>query len=159
MPEAGFDLTSMIDVVMLLIVFFMMSSQFSQLENTTMDLPAQAGGIETSQRSTSVVIDLDAQGQIRIQGAEVPFERLGAVLAMERQEATAAKAGGEADTPGSVDGAMQSQRAGLVIRADRNCSTRFLNRLALALAGLGARDWSLSTTGESGDEPRTGGVP
>jgi biopolymer transport protein ExbD len=141
MPEAGFDLTSMIDVVMLLIVFFMMSSQFSQLENTPMDLPAQAGAMETSQRSTSVVIDLDATGQLRIQGSEVPFERLSAVLAVERKAA-------QEDSKDEAAGKERSQRAGLVIRADRNCSTRHLNRLALALAEMGARDWSLSTTGE-----------
>ncbi len=141
MPEAGFDLTSMIDVVMLLIVFFMMSSQFSQLENTPMDLPAQAGATETSQRSTSVVIDLDATGQLRIQGSEVPFERLSAVLAVERKAA-------QEDSKDEAAGKEGSQRAGLVIRADRNCSTRHLNRLALALAEMGARDWSLSTTGE-----------
>lgn len=144
MPEAGFDLTSMIDVVMLLIVFFMMSSQFSQLENTPMDLPAQAGGQEMSQRSTSVVIDLDATGQLRIMGSDVPFERLSAVLAVERKAA-------EEDDKAKKDGAAGkdgSQRAGLVIRADRNCPTRHLNRLALALAEMGARDWSLSTTGE-----------
>lgn len=144
MPEAGFDLTSMIDVVMLLIVFFMMSSQFSQLENLPMDLPAQAGDIQTAQRSTSVVIDLDATGELRIQGADVPFERLSAVLAVERKAA-------EEESKGAKDaknGKEGSQRAGLVIRADRNCPTRHLNRLAVALAEMGARDWSLSTTGE-----------
>lgn len=138
MPEAGFDLTSMIDVVMLLIVFFMMSSQFSQLENTPMDLPAQTGGPEAAPRSTAVVIDLDAQGQLRIMGSEVPLERLPAVLAVERKE----REQGEA-----------TQRAGLIVRADRNCSSRHLNRLALALAEMGARDWSLSTTGEEGGVP------
>jgi len=144
MPEAGFDLTSMIDVVMLLIVFFMMSSQFSQLENTPMDLPAQAGGQEISQRSTSVVIDLDATGSLRVMGSDVPFERLSAVLALERKAVEEDGKGG-AQTGTAKDGA---QRAGIVIRADRHCQTKHLNRLALALAEMGARDWSLSTTGE-----------
>ncbi len=42
-PEATFDLTNMIDVVLLLIIFFMLTAQFAKSNQREMDLPRQAG--------------------------------------------------------------------------------------------------------------------
>ncbi|MFN7440054.1 MAG: ExbD/TolR family protein, partial [Phycisphaerales bacterium] len=40
-PEAGFDLTAMIDIVLLLIIFFTLTSQFVQTLQRPMPLPAE----------------------------------------------------------------------------------------------------------------------
>jgi biopolymer transport protein ExbD len=41
--DATFDLTAMIDVVLLLIIFFMLTSQFAATDRAAVELPAQKG--------------------------------------------------------------------------------------------------------------------
>ncbi len=119
--EATFDLTPMIDVLLLLIIFFMMTSQFTRTQLRPVDLPRESGEKAPTPSPQTVFLDLDAQGRLFAVGRPVTLEQLPSVVGTG--------AGG----------------AEVVIRADRQCAAAHLNRLGEALAGLGIRDWKLAT--------------
>ena len=81
----GIDLTPMLDVVFLLLIFFLAATTFAR-EEVELDLrlpPAKTG--QTGKGDTQVVINLMADGRIQIDGREVTLEAL-------RQKLTAAAA-------------------------------------------------------------------
>lgn len=129
MDDVGFDLTSMIDVVLLLIIFFVLSAQFGVAMLSAMDLPRQAGAPAPASGTQQVVIDLTSEGTLRIEGNAVEYDRLLQLLASDLRKA------------GTLD---------VLVRADRAGSAAHLNRLASGLAGLGIRDWKLATAGGKG---------
>lgn len=135
MPEAGFDITSMIDVVLLLTIFFMMSSQFSRIAQRELDLPRQRGDAHPRPDSASdaaVVIDLEKDGRLSVAGRAYPLERLATMVAIDRQRAER--------TGNFLD---------VIVRADRTTPAPQLQRLAGALGKEGVDSWRLATTGES----------
>ncbi|MEX2219095.1 MAG: biopolymer transporter ExbD [Phycisphaerales bacterium] len=127
--EASFDLTPMIDVILLLIIFFMFTTHFAKTQLRPMDLPREKGE-RTAQDSgkASIVIDLAKDGQMSVLGTDTDLPSL---VRMVQGEVLRLGA--------SLD---------LVIRADRACPAAHLNRLADGLAGVGVRDWKLATAGE-----------
>lgn len=128
--EAAFDLTPMIDVVMLLIVFFMLTAQFAATMRSPLDLPRQAGETLPEARDT-LVIEITRTGDYKVESAIVERDRLLQIVAADLKQSR----GGQLD---------------IVVRADRSCPARFLNRLASELSKLGVRSWKLSTAGEVG---------
>lgn len=126
--EASFDLTPMIDVVLLLIIFFMLSSQFRQTQLRPVDLPRQPGDGQPDWTSASVVLDMDRDGRLTILGVGVQPEELPALVR------------------DAADAGDPARRASLIVRADRQCPASHLNRLADRLAQLGIREWKLATT-------------
>ncbi len=124
--EATFDLTPMIDVLLLLIVFFMMTSQFTRTQQMPVDLPREKGEAGQSVSTNAVYLDLDASGRLYVLGSPLAFEGL---------------AGALGSAPGASGGALE-----VVVRADRSCPASHLNRLAESLASLGVRNWKLATT-------------
>lgn len=149
MPETGFDITSMIDVVLLLTIFFMMSSQFSQIAQRALDLPRQSGDKNPRPDATSdaaVVIDLEKDGRISVAGRAYPLERLATMVAIDRQRAER--------TGNFLD---------VIVRADRSTPAPQLQRLAGALGAEGVSTWRLATSGESRHSGRgangAGGTP
>ncbi len=137
--EATFDLTPMIDVLLLLIVFFMMTSQFTRTQQMPVDLPREEGEPGRAALPGSVILDLDSSGRVFALGSEVALERLGAVLGSATDQATSGVA--------SID---------VVVRADRSCPASHLNRLAEALARLGVRNWKLATAPQGRARPAGG---
>ncbi|MBX3389758.1 MAG: biopolymer transporter ExbD [Phycisphaeraceae bacterium] len=135
MPEAGFDITSMIDVVLLLTIFFMMSSQFSRIAQRDLDLPRQPGDAHPrpdSAADAAVVIDLEKDGRLSVAGRNYPLERLTTMVAIDRQRAER--------TGNFLD---------VIIRADRSTPAPQLQKLAGALSAEGVDSWRLATTGEA----------
>lgn len=135
MPEAGFDITSMIDVVLLLTIFFMMSSQFSRVSQRALDLPHQPGDTHPrpdSAADAAVVIDLEKDGQISVAGRNYPLERLATLVAIDRHRAER--------TGNFLD---------VIVRADRATPAPQLQKLAGALSAEGVDSWRLATSGES----------
>lgn len=126
--EAAFDLTPMIDVVMLLIVFFMLTAQFAATMRSPLDLPRQAGETLPEARDT-LVIEITRSGEYKVESAIVERDRLLQIVAADLKQS-----GG--------------RQLDIVVRADRACPARFLNRLAAELSKLGVRSWKLSTAGE-----------
>lgn len=129
--EAAFDLTPMIDVVMLLIVFFMLTAQFAATMRAPLDLPREAGDT-LPEAQDAVVIELTKDGEYKIESDLVSTDRLLQLVAADIKRA------------GSKRG------LDIVVRADRRCAASHLNRLAAELSKLGVRSWKLSTAGDDG---------
>ncbi|MBN8598106.1 MAG: biopolymer transporter ExbD [Planctomycetes bacterium] len=143
MPEAGFDITSMIDVVLLLTIFFMMSSQFSRISQRNLDLPRQKGDANARPDASSdaaVVIDLETDGRLSVAGRSYPLERLATLVAIDRQKME--RSGGILD---------------VIVRADRATPAPQLQRLAAALSREGVATWRLATSGETSHSTQRGG--
>ena len=131
LPEqATFDLTPMIDVILLLIIFFMLTSQFAQTQLRPMDLPRESGPDVPGKSSAAVVIDMDREGRLSVFGQPLSMNELAAIV----------PSGGPAEA--------LSSRSSLIIRADRNAAAAHLNRLAERLVALGVREWRLATNPE-----------
>jgi len=131
MEEASFDLTPMIDVVLLLIIFFMFTTHFAKSQFTPMDLPKEKGEPATEElNEAAFTIDLDRTGLTSVLGEAVSVERVQEML--------------------KADLANEQLRTSVVVRADRLCPAVHLNRLASVLMSMGVRDWKLATANEGG---------
>ncbi|MCC6426748.1 MAG: biopolymer transporter ExbD [Phycisphaerales bacterium] len=137
-PEAGFDLTAMIDIVLLLIIFFTMTASFARTASTRVDLPRQPGEPSTTISHNQIVIDIDTSGRYVLLGQTMPLADLSRAVKAE------------------VDRAAGSPE--VLIRADRGCRSSHLNRLAVALASAGVRQWKLATAGPDQSKAGTGGA-
>lgn len=135
-PEAGFDLTPMIDVVLLLIIFFTMTAQFARTAGTPVDLPRQRGEPAGRSPDHRIVIDIDRFGALILLGRRVSIADLARAVKTEVDRSP---------TPPDV-----------LIRADRACRSIHLNRLAAALASAGVRNWKLATEGQDAPENKDG---
>jgi biopolymer transport protein ExbD len=124
--EAGFDLTPMIDIVMLLIVFFVLTMRF-QAEERMLELPEVMGEHDKERARNTIIIDLESNGRLSEAGRTVDVEEL------------IKKVMGDG---------TQRQRE-VVLRADRRCSVKQINVLAGALARAGVNSWRLATSGGS----------
>jgi len=128
--DASFDLTPMIDVILLLIIFFMLSSQFATSELRPVDLPHQEGAAPPSESAAAkLVIDVDRGGHYSILGEELTLETLSARIAASQ-------------------GGTGTRHSGVVVRADRGANSAALNRLADRLAGAKIANWSLAVSPE-----------
>lgn len=124
-----FDMTPMIDVVFQLIIFFMFTSQFSQMSRMRMDLPREKGEIEEPLPAT-IVLDVMADGSVYLDATPAGPERLDRVVAIE------------------LENAKREQRPfQVLIRADRVCPASHINALADRLRGVGVDRWKLATAG------------
>lgn len=131
--NAGFDMTPMIDVVLQLIIFFLFTSQLSQVARSPIDLPEEPGEEQQAASPGTIVIDVTRDGVYRIEGAARSLEDIARLVALEQ---TAAEANG-----GAVD---------LLIRADRSAPAAHINTLANRLSSAGIRRWNLGTTKPGG---------
>lgn len=132
----GVDLTPMIDVVLLLMIFFMLTSRFGDLRRTEIDLPRQPGERRTSRGEPALIVDLDGRGRILVDSREV------SLVELERL----ARGGLAAETP--------DEPFGVLVRPDRNAPARDLDRVLLRLAAVGVQRWELGTAeGENGGGP------
>ena len=128
--DASFDLTPMIDVILLLIIFFMLSSQFASSEMSPMDLPQEKGQQAVSEQATAkIAIDVAKDGTYSMLG-----ERLGIDQVVER--ARLAK------------GLDPTKPSGIVVRAARSGAAAAVNRLAERLSLAGVSNWSLAVEGQ-----------
>ena len=79
-PEVSINLTPLIDVVFLLLIFFMVSTSFSDLTQLVVELP-EAEGMPASVE-TAAVLSIDATGNMVLNGAPVPNDALGLSAAL-----------------------------------------------------------------------------
>ena len=128
--DASFDLTPMIDVILLLIIFFMLSSQFATSELRPVDLPRQEGAAPPSESaSAKLVIDVDRAGNYSILGERMSLDALAIRI-------------------GAAQGSTGTRHSGIVVRADRAAGAAALNRLAERLAKAKIANWSLAVAPE-----------
>ncbi len=115
----GLNMTPMIDIVFLLIIFFLVSSHLAQQEtNVELALPSAASGLDPSDDTTPrVTINLLPQGQILLAGNRLNVEQLEQRLRVENQ---------------SEQGNLEVR-----IRADRQVPYRFVEPLLRSCAQAG----------------------
>jgi biopolymer transport protein ExbD len=137
-----FELTPMIDVVLQLIIFFMVTSQVSRLVRSEVDLPPEPGVAERAEQEGLFIIDVTADGLIIAESRVITRDRF---LGMVRAEIARVN-----DDPGAVR---------LLVRADRNAPTRAVNQIARDLADLGIRGWRIGTITPLGSESDAAPAP
>lgn len=121
----GFNMTSMIDIVFLLIIFFMAVSQFNRSQDSQLTLAEiQAGGITVE---SSFILDIDSQQRLWIGGKMVSLPQLIQRLTQEIETS-----GGD------------PSRFVVRIRCDRNQDSVRLNEVMNQLAGIGVVDIQLA---------------
>ena len=69
-PEVSINLTPLIDVVFLLLIFFMVSTSFSELTQLVVDLPEAEGALANA--DTAVLLVVDLAGNMTLNGEPVP---------------------------------------------------------------------------------------
>lgn len=72
-------LTPVMDVVFLLIIFFILSSHFVQGDVDKLS-PAQSPDIDVIEKAAAYSVSVDAEGVVRLQGVEIPAATLAASL-------------------------------------------------------------------------------
>jgi biopolymer transport protein ExbD len=139
--DASFDLTPMIDVILLLIIFFMLSAQFSRSEQKAIDLPWEQGDQAAEEPTPSeIIIDMTRNGSLSVRGRDFFVQDLASVLGVHTESDVAAK-------------------PMVIVRADRSARAEHLNRLATELVRLGLDAWKLGTSPHGTVEPSAGGTP
>lgn len=76
------NLTPLIDVVFLLLIFFMVSTTFETRQALELTLPESAGGVAVEE-GAPVVLSISAAGDYRLGGRELAAGRLAEALAAE----------------------------------------------------------------------------
>jgi len=131
--EIGFNLTSMIDVVFLLLIFFLVATTYLDPERELdLDLPRAESGSERDKPPQELVLNIFRDGRVALRGREVDGEGLRAEL--ERAAAS------DPMTPVTIRGDAHVEHERVVAVMD-----------ACALAGLSNLSvGTLVGTGEAG---------
>jgi biopolymer transport protein ExbD len=111
------NMTPMIDIVFLLIIFFMTVTQVSKINREQVELPKLQGAED--QKPTTLTVNVDRAGEIVVSGNRVTTARLLAIVSQEL-----AKVG---DDP---------SRLTVVLRADERGTSRVVNDIVKSLARL-----------------------
>ncbi|MHC4220248.1 MAG: ExbD/TolR family protein [Planctomycetota bacterium] len=123
------DITPMIDVVFLLIIFFMTTAQFALLTKTDMDLPQERGEQTKEADEAGLVVNITREGELVVSGRTVDLDELEEIVWLELERAP--------DRP--------AQQLKLLIRADRSASAARLNSVVELLSALGVGAARLAT--------------
>jgi len=68
-PPASFQLAPMIDIVFLLLIFFLVTYQITEQEkDTRVSVPSSTQGAETARVANEIVVNVTREGQITISG-------------------------------------------------------------------------------------------
>lgn len=126
----AFNLTPMIDIVFLLIIFFMTVSQITRVVDHPMSLPVVHAGASVS-APNSVTLNINAAGQIIVSGKRFSMHRVTRILEQKIQQ---------------LGGKPDSLR--IEIRCDRRCPSQHINRIIEQLADLKIQAVRIAVTGD-----------
>ena len=85
--QPGLDLTPMIDIVFLLIIFFMVGTKFSELERKIgLQVPAVANNGALSSEPEKKVVNVYRDGRVELENQEVSLDELTRRLTSARQQ-------------------------------------------------------------------------
>ena len=131
---ADFDVTPMVDVTMLLIIFFLLTMHFTNAARVSpMNLPQEKGDVGAQRHEESAfVIDVRKDGTFGLGNEVVDMDAL-----VARAKAF-------------VSGANVTN---IIVRADKDRPASDVDRLARSLAAAGIRNWKLATSGSGGAQP------
>ncbi|MFG0292594.1 MAG: ExbD/TolR family protein [Phycisphaerales bacterium JB050] len=121
------DITSMIDVVFLLIIFFLTTSSLVQMTRVAVDLPEEEGEAASEEDPSGLVINIDANGKIIVDRAEVDVSRLLDMIDIEIEKS----------------GGVESLE--VLVRADQAASLAQVNDIARGMIDRGVLSWRLAT--------------
>ncbi|MCJ7594059.1 MAG: biopolymer transporter ExbD [Desulfobacterales bacterium] len=76
MEEPGLGIAPLIDIVFLLLIFFMVTSHFDVASGVRIELPKVAGTTH-AQRESKVTIIIDKDGQSYLEGGKIDMKGLG----------------------------------------------------------------------------------
>ena len=123
----------LIDVVFLLIIFFMVVSQFTQMEAETLQLPQAAHGEEPTQSiPRRIIVNVLVDGDIVINGLAHSSSAFDELL--------------------SAQSSSQAQRPTVIIRADRKTPARHIRAILVACARHGITGVNLSVVPLNSEE-------
>lgn len=114
------ELTSMIDVVFLLIIFFMTTSQFAKMTRAEVSLPQEQGEQDPTPVEAGLVINITHNGQIIVNDKPLDLDQLKNLVEQEI-----------AKYPG-----RSAHQLKLLIRADKNADSASLNKIVSLLQSL-----------------------
>ena len=115
----SFNMTPMIDIVFLLIIFFMTVSQITRTIDYPVDLPRVPFGGAKSEPAT-ITINLNKEGTIIVGGKSTSLENCLAAIRKQLKSLN--------NDPDQIK---------IHLRCDRHCKSRFVNRLTEKLSELG----------------------
>ena len=127
--EVSVDITAMIDVVFLLIIFFMTTAQVARLTHTEIDLPLERGDQQTTPDEAGLVININSNGEIIVASRVVGLAELEEIVRSEIRE----------------DPQRPASQLKLLLRADRTVAALYLNRVIRLLDSLGVGVARLAT--------------
>ena len=124
----GIALTSMLDVIFLLLCFFVTVSVFSQWESEiSIKLPAAKTADEPDRLPGEIIANIAKDGSIRVNGADLSLSQLG-----EKLQRIATFFSGQA----------------VIIRADKETPYEYLVNVIDVCRGAGVWNFSLATSNE-----------
>jgi biopolymer transport protein ExbD len=122
--EPAFQMAPMIDMVFLLLVFFMCASQLSQKQNIPMEIPTASQAVVPKERPNRWVVNLTAKGDLYSGDTSTDLDTLA-----EQVKARLA----------AVPGLQ------VYIRADQACEHRHVKKVMSRLAEVGMDDFIFGT--------------
>jgi len=123
------EITPMIDVVFLLIIFFMTTAQFARMTRAELALPVEPGEQEQAPEEAGLVINLTDAGEIIVADRTLDLAELEQLVRQEIQL--------HSDRP--------ARQLKLLIRADKNAESARLNEIVRLLQGLDVGHARLAT--------------
>ncbi len=123
------EITPMIDVVFLLIIFFMTTAQFARITRAELALPVEPGEQERAPEEAGLVINLTHAGEIIVADQTLDLAELEQLVRQEIQLHT--------DRP--------ARQLKLLIRADKNADSARLNEIVRLLQGMDVGHARLAT--------------
>lgn len=126
----GMNMTPMIDIVFLLIIFFMTVSQITQSLDHPIDLPDVGDGGQKLE-TVSITVNVDDEGQMIVAGDTWQMPKLINAIKKELQRVQ-----------------NQPSRMRILVRCDRNCPGKAINELNKQLTALGINRIRVSVQGK-----------
>jgi biopolymer transport protein ExbD len=125
---SAIDMTPMIDIVFLLIIFFMVAAQFAREANVELNLPAEQGEQDAEHEPIKLVLNILSNGNILLDNTSAPVGLVELELLIKNVI--------------SEDGATWQN---ITIRADEDSSTKVLNNVLVVLNNQGLNATRIAT--------------
>ena len=131
---AALTLTSMLDVIFLLLCFFVTASVYSQWESEiSIQLPSARTSDEPDRLPGEIIANVASDGKVRVNGKDLSLEELGERLARIAKF-----------YPGQA----------VIIRADKNTRYESLVKVIDTCRAVGVWNFSLATSNEGKEEAK-----
>ena len=121
-------MTPMIDIVFLLIIFFMVAAQFAREANVELNLPTEQGEQETDRDPSKLILNILPNGDILLDNTSLPVSLIELDLLIK-----------------NVVSNNSAAWKNITIRADKQSSTKVLNQVLVVLSRHGLAATRIAT--------------